>query len=82
MLVLWMHADPPGKGRFMSAIYEKCPGPDCPMCAGEVCNLCGAGTTPNPSLLMSLNDVPCEHDSMERHEYPAAAPSQGKEPGR
>lgn len=43
----------------------KCPGPDCTMCAGEVCNKCGAGSWDN-----TLDRPPCEHDSAERHESP------------
>ncbi len=39
----------------------ECPGPDCPMCTGEVCNLCNAGRGSVPLK-------PCEHDCIERHE--------------
>lgn len=42
---------------------KKCPGPDCPMCNGEVCSKCGAGLfTRNP------DEPHCEHDVLERHE--------------
>ena len=44
----------------------ECPGPDCPMCNGECCDLCGAGCWNN-----DLNRPPCEHDAIERHNYPA-----------
>ena len=39
-----------------------CPGPDCLMCNGEACALCGAGcsnTDPERPV--------CEHDVIERH---------------
>ena len=43
------------------------------MCSGEACLLCGAGTWRNPS-----NDgIPCEHGTIDRHTYPAAAQSEG-----
>ena len=36
-----------------------CPGPDCPMCKGECCLLCGAGIS---------NSAPhCDHDCLDRH---------------
>jgi hypothetical protein len=39
-----------------------CPGPDCPSCNGEACELCGAGLhTRGPDA------PPCEHDVLERH---------------
>lgn len=47
-----------------------CPGPDCPMCNGEACDLCGAGCS------SGFPERRCEHDVDERHEKPrAAAPS-------
>jgi hypothetical protein len=39
----------------------ECPGPDCLMCSGEACNLCGAGCWNNKA-------EHCEHGSVERHE--------------
>lgn len=39
---------------------KTCPGPDCPMCSGEMCNLCGAGCW--------SSETSCEHDCMQRHE--------------
>ncbi len=39
-----------------------CPGPDCPMCNGEACALCGAGcSNTDPARPV------CEHDVIERH---------------
>lgn len=35
----------------------------CPACSGEVCWLCGAGTTGFPTR------IECTHDSLERHSY-------------
>lgn len=42
----------------------ECPGPDCTMCSGEVCNKCGAGSWRN----VGPGDPICEHDTAERHE--------------
>lgn len=42
----------------------ECPGPECLMCSGEACNLCGAGCWSRRQ--------DCEHDSVERHEDPRA----------
>jgi len=43
----------------------ECPGPECPMCNGECCNLCGAGCwTRGPDA------EKCEHDVIERHADP------------
>ena len=42
-----------------------CPGPDCVMCSGEACALCGAG------LRTRLDEPPCEHDVIERHHDPS-----------
>lgn len=39
-----------------------CPGPDCWMCSGEACLLCGAG--------LRSNAPRCEHDVTERHTDP------------
>jgi hypothetical protein len=39
----------------------------CPMCAGEVCNLCGAGSGPKRA--------DCEHDVTERHQYAERSPA-------
>lgn len=39
----------------------ECPGPDCPLCSGEACDLCGAGLNVDP------NRPPCDHDVIERH---------------
>lgn len=41
---------------------NECPGPECPMCNGEMCNKCGAGCWSGP-----MHDS-CEHDVTERHE--------------
>jgi hypothetical protein len=39
-----------------------CPGPDCLMCNGEACALCGAGcSNTDPARPV------CEHDVIERH---------------
>ena len=39
-----------------------CPGPDCLMCNGNACALCGAGcSNTNPERPV------CEHDVIERH---------------
>jgi hypothetical protein len=46
----------------MSAEPE-CPGPDCLMCNGEACNLCGAGCWNNAAPF-------CDHASDERHQDP------------
>ena len=40
----------------------QCPGPDCLMCNGEACALCGAGcSNTDPARPV------CEHDVIERH---------------
>lgn len=44
----------------------RCPGPDCPMCSGSSCQKCGAGSWD----LKRDDDLPCEHDSAERHDLP------------
>lgn len=46
----------------------ECPGPECMMCSGEACNLCGAGCWDYDGTLR--NGAPCEHDSAERHMDP------------
>lgn len=38
---------------------DGCPGPECPMCNGEACNLCGAGCW-SPGAR-------CQHDVLDRH---------------
>ena len=43
-----------------SATQDECPGPDCPMCNGEMCRKCGAGCWSGQKN--------CEHDVVERHE--------------
>lgn len=43
----------------------RCPGPDCWMCNGQACNLCGAG------CWMGCAAVYCDHDVMDRHEDPS-----------
>ncbi len=50
-----------GKGPDMPE--PACPGPDCMMCSGEACDLCGAGCWSNAVTRGS----PCEHDVLERH---------------
>ena len=46
------------------AKFVPCPGhPDCMMCNGSACNLCGAGCWNN-----AIKD--CQHDVVERHEEP------------
>lgn len=40
---------------------EACPGPGCPSCNGERCNLCDR-TQGHPPY-----DPPCEHDNADRH---------------
>ena len=50
-----------------------CPGPDCPMCSGEACNKCGAGCSNTDP-----DRPPCEHDSLQRHEPYAPAPTRGQ----
>jgi len=45
------------------SVKPDCPGPDCPMCAGESCNWCGAGC-------WNCNAENCEHDAAERHAPP------------
>ena len=43
--------------------FATCTGyPDCMMCSGAACNLCGAGCWSN------VKD--CQHDVVERHEEP------------
>ena len=42
----------------------ECPGPDCPMCNGEACALCGAGCS------SGLPAQRCEHDVYDRHREP------------
>jgi hypothetical protein len=44
----------------------ECPGPDCKACNGEACDKCGAG------CWSDARD--CQHDVIERHEYPKGAP--------
>jgi hypothetical protein len=44
----------------------ECPGPDCLMCNGEACNLCGAGCWNNRP------DKRCEHAVDERHREPTS----------
>lgn len=51
-------------------LEPECPGPDCLMCSGEACNLCGAGCWNNSAQF-------CEHASDERHGYP---PQPSKKP--
>jgi len=46
-----------------------CPGPDCMMCNGEACALCGAGCHNNDP-----DRPPCEHDVIQRHTEPHASP--------
>lgn len=41
----------------------ECPGPNCPLCNGEACNMCGAGCWDS-----SVDD--CEHDVIDRHGEP------------
>jgi hypothetical protein len=48
--------------------YPECPGPECPMCNGEMCNLCGAGCW--DYYAPSRRVTPCEHDVIERHADP------------
>jgi hypothetical protein len=56
----------------MSDDAPECPGPDCLMCNGEACDKCGAGCWNNDP------DRPkCEHDVIERHEYPGPAGTRG-----
>lgn len=43
-----------------AAMEPECPGPDCLMCNGAACNLCGAGCWNNTAPF-------CEHGSDERH---------------
>jgi hypothetical protein len=43
-----------------------CPGPECLMCNGEACNLCGAGCWNGGGA----HEPPCEHDVLERHADP------------
>lgn len=50
----------------MIAIPE-CPGPDCLMCSGAACNLCGAGCWNSGAPY-------CDHASDERHEEPHVSP--------
>jgi hypothetical protein len=45
-----------------------CPGPKCPMCSGEICNLCGAGCWDYQRR--HRGESPCEHDTAERHADP------------
>lgn len=50
-------------GRMVRAARKgeaECPGPDCWMCNGQACALCGAGCWDS-----SVTD--CEHDVIERH---------------
>lgn len=42
---------------------KECPGPDCIMCSGEACNLCGAGCWNN-------SERTCDHDVIDRHGDP------------
>ena len=62
-------------GRRAADPHPACPGPDCPMCNGEVCNLCGAGTS-----LRSSNEPDCEHDTAERHMAPSYIPREDSFP--
>jgi hypothetical protein len=44
-----------------------CPGPNCPLCSGEACALCG----PTLGTDVSLGKrPPCEHDAVQRHREP------------
>ena len=46
----------------------ECPGPDCPMCNGEMCDLCGAG------CWRKIGEGPiCEHDVYDRHREPPSS---------
>jgi hypothetical protein len=45
----------------------ECPGPDCLMCNGAACNLCGAGCWNNSA-------PHCDHASDERHHAPGSEP--------
>lgn len=44
---------------------NECPGPDCKLCNGEACDLCGAGKTGFHGR--------CEHDVLQRHQEPPHA---------
>lgn len=44
----------------------ECPGPDCWLCNGQACALCGAGSSRHNPFV----DPPCEHDCIERHTEP------------
>jgi len=59
--------DPASSPAFQRAMTEEeptCPGPDCPMCNGEACALCGAGTRDRSG------EPDCEHDVEQRHTEP------------
>lgn len=42
---------------------RKCPSPQCPLCTGSECNLCGRGC-------WTKDSVRCEHNADERHSDP------------
>jgi hypothetical protein len=54
------------RGQAVALDEPGCPGPDCLMCNGAACNLCGAGCWNNAA-------PHCDHDGDERHMEPVHA---------
>ncbi len=52
---------------------EECPSDRCPMCTGESCDLCGAGSWNNAA-------EHCEHDVLDRHTYGGSATTPSSDP--
>lgn len=66
----WQSSNPIVAALESASLEPACPGPDCPMCSGAMCNLCGAGCWNNSAPR-------CDHATDERHQdSPTAA---GKE---